>query len=163
MELFYIVPIVQTVICFYNRFEHNSFDEIFIKNAIDHYNRYKCLFLKLYQFVSNYAISLYNKLYNESKFIEYKKLDKFNNFDTNKLRIEGKLESNNKLIDSMAWWIPIKKWRNNFRNKFMTRPETIIYVAITYISIIIQYIKKYNLRCNTKMQRRFFIYKKELM
>ena len=123
MELFYIVPIVQTVICFYNRFEHNSFDEIFIKNAIDHYNRYKCLFLKLYQFVSNYAISLYNKLYNESKFIEYKKLDKFNNFDTNKLRIEGKLESNNKLIDSMAWWIPIKKWRNNFRNKFMTRPD----------------------------------------
>ena len=96
-------------------------------NILDyiHNNYYfdKYIFLELSQFVSNHAISLYNKLYNESKFIEYKKFDKFNNFDTNKLRMEGKLESNNKLIDSMAWWIPIKKLRNNFRNKFTIRPD----------------------------------------
>ena len=24
----------------------------------------------------------------------------------------------NKLIDTLAWWIPIRKWRDNFRNKF---------------------------------------------
>ena len=25
----------------------------------------------------------------------------------------------NKLIDSLAWWIPIKKYREKFRNKFI--------------------------------------------
>ena len=24
----------------------------------------------------------------------------------------------NKLIDTLAWWIPVRKWRDNFRNKF---------------------------------------------
>ena len=39
-----------------------------------------------------------------------------------------------------------------------TRPDLIIiYVAITYIFIIIQNIKKYNLCCNTVLQHRFFI------
>ena len=75
-----------------------------------------------------------------------------------------------KTIDNLVWWIPIKKWRDNFRAKFaiedqtrpdqtrpdQTRPIT-IYVAITYIIIIIQNIKKYNLCCNVKLQRRFFI------
>lgn len=30
-------------------------------------------------------------------------------------RIECKL---NKIIDTLAWWIPLRKWRNNFRDKF---------------------------------------------
>ena len=25
----------------------------------------------------------------------------------------------NKLIDHIAWWIPLKKWRDNFRNKIL--------------------------------------------
>lgn len=29
-----------------------------------------------------------------------------------------KLDRLNKLIDTLAWWIPIRKWRDNFRNKF---------------------------------------------
>ena len=24
-----------------------------------------------------------------------------------------------KTIDNIAWWIPIRKWRDNFRNKFL--------------------------------------------
>ena len=24
----------------------------------------------------------------------------------------------NKVVDSLAWWIPVRKWRDNFRNKF---------------------------------------------
>ena len=23
-----------------------------------------------------------------------------------------------KVVDSLAWWIPIRKWRNKFRDKF---------------------------------------------
>ncbi|ELV04618.1 Fe-S oxidoreductase, partial [Brachyspira hampsonii 30599] len=39
-----------------------------------------------------------------------------------------------------------------------TRPDLIfIYVAITYVFIIIQNIKNYNLCCNTILQHRFFI------
>ena len=38
-----------------------------------------------------------------------------------------------------------------------TRPE-LIYVAITYIFIIIQNIKNYNLCCNLKSQHRFFVF-----
>ena len=30
-------------------------------------------------------------------------------------RLDNKV---NKLIDTLAWWIPIRKWRDNFRNKF---------------------------------------------
>lgn len=26
-----------------------------------------------------------------------------------------------KLIDTLAWWIPIRKWRDNFRNKFFDK------------------------------------------
>lgn len=29
-----------------------------------------------------------------------------------------KLDRLNKLIDTLAWWIPIRKWRDNFRRKF---------------------------------------------
>ena len=79
-----------------------------------------------------------------------------------------------KIINTIAWWIPIKKWRDNFRDKFaitrpdqtrpdqtrpdQTRPDLIIpYVSIIYAFIIIQNTKKYNLCCNTKLQHRFFI------
>ena len=86
----------------------------------------------------------------------------------------------NKIINTIAWWIPIKKWRDNFRDKFaitrpdqtrpdqtrpdqtrpdQTRPDLIIpYVSIIYVFIIIQNTKKYNLCCNTKLQHRFFVF-----
>ncbi|WP_455145301.1 hypothetical protein [Brachyspira pilosicoli] len=75
-------------------------------------------------------------------------------------------------INKLAWWIPIKKWREYFRAKFkirpdqtrpdqtrpdQTRPDLIFYTAIVYIFIIIQKLKNYNLHCNTNLQRRFFV------
>ena len=35
--------------------------------------------------------------------------------ERNNDRLDNKV---NKLIDTLAWWIPIRKWRDNFRNKF---------------------------------------------
>ena len=32
--------------------------------------------------------------------------------------INDKLDRLNKIVDTLAWWIPIRKWRDNFRNKF---------------------------------------------
>ena len=72
-----------------------------------------------------------------------------------------------KIINDLVWWIPVKKWRENFRDKFkirpdqtrpdQTRPDLIFYTAIVYIFIIIQKLKNYNLHCNTNLQRRFFV------
>ncbi|MEI0592501.1 hypothetical protein R4K52_02200 [Brachyspira pilosicoli] len=72
-----------------------------------------------------------------------------------------------KIINDLVWWIPVKKWRENFRDKFkirpdqtrpdQTRPDLIFYTAIVYIFIIIQKLKNYNLHCNTNLQRSFFV------
>ena len=58
---------------------------------------------------------------------------KFNNYIENK---NNKLESMykklndkynnlalvfNEVADMIAWWIPIRKWRDNFRNKFFDK------------------------------------------
>ena len=37
-------------------------------------------------------------------------------------RLKEKEEEYNNLINKIAWWIPIKKWRDDFRNK-ITRPD----------------------------------------
>uniref|UniRef100_UPI003F4B6CB2 radical SAM protein n=1 Tax=Brachyspira catarrhinii TaxID=2528966 RepID=UPI003F4B6CB2 len=42
------------------------------------------------------------------------------NIKTMYSKIEGNNIKLNKLIDSIAWWIPVRKWRDNFRNKFNT-------------------------------------------
>ena len=34
------------------------------------------------------------------------------------LFIERNNDKVNKLVNTLAWWIPIRKWRDNFRNKF---------------------------------------------
>ena len=93
------------------------------------------------------------------------------------LGIKLTFKVNEESINKIAWWIPIKSLRNNFRSKFkiadqtrpdqtrpdqtrpdQTRPDLIfVYVLITYIFILIQKIKNYNLCCNTQMQHRFFI------
>ena len=37
------------------------------------------------------------------------------------LFIERNNDKVNKLVNTLAWWIPIRKWRNNFRNKFFDK------------------------------------------
>ena len=57
------------------------------------------------------------------------KINNLENINNNKIKdlecvnnkinnLEYKID---KLIDALAWWIPIKKWRDNFRNKFFDK------------------------------------------
>ena len=57
---------------------------------------------------------------NTGRYIQLMINQKINNLELNKVNIssaniEYKID---KLIDTLAWWIPIRKWRDNFRNKF---------------------------------------------
>ena len=86
------------------------------------------------------------------------------------LGIKLTFKVNEESINKIAWWIPLKSLRNNFRAKFkipdqtrpdQTRPDQtrpdLIFILYTFIFfIIIQKIKNYNLCCNTQMQHRFF-------
>ena len=44
--------------------------------------------------------------------------DKYCNFNNN---IDNKV---NKIINQIAWWIPVKKWRDNFRNKILRAEQS---------------------------------------
>ena len=54
---------------------------------------------------------------------------------------------NKKTIDKIAWWIPIKKWRDNFRNKILNTDQT----RPTYC-ICSDYIYFYHNSKNKKLQ-----------
>ena len=59
---------------------------------------------QVHESFNNYIEDKNNKLENM-----YKELnDKYNNLAS----------VFNEVIDKIAWWIPIRKWRDNFRNKF---------------------------------------------
>ena len=115
------------------------------------------LFNEIFQSNSK-ILNLENCIYNQN--IEISNL---------KANLENKNNIINNIINTISWWIPIRKWRDSFRNKMLnkdqtrpdqTRPDQTrpnIYIAIIYIFIIIQNIKKYNLCCNVKLQHRFFI------
>ncbi len=61
----------------------------------------------------------------------YNHLFKINNANINNMRVLSnykdellnelnKIKVNfNKLINDLAWWIPVRKWRDNFRNKML--------------------------------------------
>ena len=70
---------------------------------------------------------IYNKLINNLSIIEKITLnDNINNLEININSINNNMnnleEKINSIINLLAWWIPIKKWRDNFRDKF-TRPD----------------------------------------
>ena len=62
--------------------------------------------------MSNYNEYMKNSIFymNEMRFFDYilKNLDRIS-------KLEYAVQ---KVIDSIAWWIPIRKWRDNFRDKF---------------------------------------------
>ena len=63
---------------------------------------------QVYQSFSNYIQSADNDVNNKLESM-YKKLnDKYNNI----------ISIFNEVVDRIAWWIPIRKWRDGFRNKF---------------------------------------------
>ncbi|WP_158639847.1 hypothetical protein [Brachyspira aalborgi] len=44
---------------------------------------------------------------------------------------------NEKNINKLAWWIPIRKWRDNFRNKFFDKfIGGIIVLNLSILSIL---------------------------
>ena len=58
---------------------------------------------------------------NTGKYIQIMINQRINNLELNKLNISSIYNIGykiDKLIDTLAWWIPIRKWRDNFRNKF---------------------------------------------
>ncbi|MEI0550861.1 hypothetical protein R4K89_11200 [Brachyspira intermedia] len=48
-------------------------------------------------------------------------------------------ELNENKINKLAWWIPIRKWRDNFRNKFQTRPDQTRLINNIYNDYIYSY------------------------
>lgn len=65
-------------------------------------------------FNKNYSkdyIELFNSIIDRNKNIFNSNVDEIKSDN-----LEDKL---NRLINSIAWWIPIKKWRDNFRNKIL--------------------------------------------
>ena len=42
-------------------------------------------------------------------------------YDNLEKGLSGIINSYNNLVNNLAWWIPIRKWRDNFRNKFFDK------------------------------------------
>lgn len=74
---------------------------------------------RLLKFLNKYYDSSLVNIY-EKSFIHYYNSIMQNGFNQANNTEVAKLEIRlNKLIDYIAWWIPVKKWRNNFRNKIL--------------------------------------------
>lgn len=102
-------------------------------------NLQNIILTKIYQFKYYYEILEYNKITNHLDNNSIKqivdlldrskaKLNSNENIYETILNIDKKIDKIeksssmmnnkiNKIIDSVAWWIPIKKWRDNFKNK----------------------------------------------
>ena len=116
---FIIIELIKT--CDFNILEYTN------------YNYYldKYIFMEISQFLSNHAINLINNKLN-CKNIEYKKINKNyifqtsryfsnNNFELSNSKLDILIYKIDKIIESISWWIPVKKWRDNFREKFKIR------------------------------------------
>ena len=97
--------------------------EKFFKDVGIKYNMQKIYKYFSYDFINYlymYAINSFNNI--DSNSITITKQDIINNLKTifNNYPIEkiNKLAKRNIIIDKIAWWIPIRKLRDNFRNKF---------------------------------------------
>ncbi|MEI0495514.1 class I SAM-dependent methyltransferase [Brachyspira intermedia] len=73
----------------------------------------------------SYLTKLFNKNYDQyfndlfQGILDYY-YDKFNNTNKVSNTLEDKF---NRLVNSLAWWIPVRKWRDNFRNKILYGQE----------------------------------------
>ena len=97
---------------FWNYYQYTSYyknDPMFAINQI------------VEQKVRSMEIKIYNELHNVYNYLDSNK--EYINHTTNiinNINNEINITNNkiNKIIDHIAWFIPIKKWRNNFKNKF---------------------------------------------
>ncbi|MEI0799629.1 hypothetical protein R4Q14_15060, partial [Brachyspira intermedia] len=75
------------------------------------------LLIQLDKVFDSQVLSVREDLFNKINILE----NKINTLENNINIIKYDIEVYNSFINSIAWWIPIKKWRNNFRNKFIIR------------------------------------------
>lgn len=107
-----------------NKYYSTKFSDELTNILIDNYNKYLDNYL-----LNIHETRLFDYLYSEN-FINKNQIanlklknnelnEKINNLElkTNKLNEHSYIIQH--IIDVLAWWIPVKKWRNNFRNKFV--------------------------------------------
>ena len=80
------------------------------------YNNFSSDFIN---YLYMYTINSLNKIDNDSTILKKDIINNlkiiFNNYPIEKI---NKISRKNIIIDKIAWWIPIRKLRDNFRNKF---------------------------------------------
>ena len=99
--------------------------EYCLKEAANDFKIYKVFKDNIF---NDFSVSLgYNisKIINNDDFIEEyfnNQIEILNN-KNNELHHQVDLLTNliNQIVDTLAWWIPIRKWRDNFRNKFFDK------------------------------------------
>lgn len=79
---------------------HNYFYDIENKKKLNEFNK-----------LHNELFKAHNNLHNEHNNL-INRVDELNQLYNNLFN------THNNLINKIAWWIPIRKWRDNFRNKF---------------------------------------------
>ena len=142
-ELYNIIPNIGLVILDKDIKEH-IFDIFFLLsmnwdyNILEEdHNHILQLFTKYYgkDLIKTYEhLYLYNKTRSKLTYEFDNRINEFDNrineFDNRINEFDNRINEQiynietkiTKLIDVLAWWIPIKKWRDNFRDKF-TRPD----------------------------------------
>ena len=80
---------------------------------------------KKYQFEYYQEILEYNKITNALEQNEVNEILDLINRSEIYLGIKSEYDNNEmkEFINKISWWIPIKKWREDFRNKFKIRPD----------------------------------------
>ena len=84
-------------------------DKIFDQNILKFENN-----INILQNEVNSTKYEYNNLQNEINSIKIK-------YDNLEKGLSGIINIYNNLINTLAWWIPIRKWRDSFRNKFFDK------------------------------------------
>ena len=100
---------------YYDTFFVRDIINIFKSNFEDYKNNAleRIHMSRFFHTIHNDRINIYNRLINlETHFENYIHITKSQ--ESNNLEYKF-----NKLIDQIAWWIPLKKWRDNFRNKIL--------------------------------------------
>ena len=109
-----VLPNIEDV-CIIHYAGYKPWDSKFIdKFFVEEFWKYFCLTPYFQEDIGKYIDIMINQKINA---LDNKINGDVKNFE-NINNLEYKID---KLIDTLAWWIPIKKWRDNFRNKFFDK------------------------------------------
>ena len=97
---------------------YKAFKDDIFADKIVHLNPYLYNIRDNENFLEDYFIKKIKEL-NSKIDKDIKELkDKINCYDNKINDLNCKI---NKVVDTLAWWIPIRKWRDSFRNKFFDK------------------------------------------